>query len=133
MTRSRLRYSWKSVALAVICLSISDGQTLADLQWQPGAGFRFAALPGPRGGQAGFTQLRSSDPGITFSNRLSEAAISTNRLSANGSGVALGDVDGDGWVDIYFCNLEGKNALFRNLGLWRFQDITSSAGVACGN
>lgn len=49
----------------------------------------------------------------------------------NGSGVALGDYDGDGFCDIYLCDLGGKNALFRNLGNWKFTNVTDGAGVAC--
>ena len=45
--------------------------------------------------------------------------------------MAAGDVDGDGWVDLYFCGLDGPNKLYRNLGNWQFEDITSLAGVAC--
>src|SRR5213078_3935216 len=48
-----------------------------------------------------------------------------------GSGVALGDVDGDGWCDIYFARLDGPNVLYRNLGNWKFEDITAAAGVGC--
>ncbi len=51
----------------------------------------------------------------------------------NGSGVAAGDVDGDGRCDLYFCNIAGTNALFRNLGNWRFENITAAAGVLCPN
>lgn len=104
---------------------------MANLVWEAGPGFRRAALPGPAGGQAGFTLLNSHDTGITFSNRLADAAVATNRLFEVGSGVALGDVDGDGWVDVYFCGLERGNVLYRNLGNWKFEDITASAGVAC--
>jgi len=51
----------------------------------------------------------------------------------NGSGVALGDADGDGLCDVYLCRLDGNNnKLFRNLGNWKFEDITDSAGVGCG-
>ncbi|MCX6924773.1 MAG: CRTAC1 family protein, partial [Verrucomicrobia bacterium] len=85
----------------------------------------------PRTGKTGFTQLSSTQTGITFSNRLSNAQIDKNRILENGSGVALGDVDGDGWCDIYFCSLEGGNHLYRNLGNWKFEDITAAAGVAC--
>ena len=43
--------------------------------------------------------------------------------------MAPGDVDGDGWVDLYFCGLDSDNRLFRNLGNWRFEDVTMTAGV----
>src|SRR5260370_15021280 len=49
----------------------------------------------------------------------------------NGWGVAAGDVDGDGLCDLYFCGLDGPNALYRKLGNWKFQDVTAAAGVAC--
>jgi hypothetical protein len=49
----------------------------------------------------------------------------------NGSGVALGDIDNDGRCDLYFCGLHTENRLYRNLGEWKFEDITSRAGVAC--
>jgi enediyne biosynthesis protein E4 len=47
--------------------------------------------------------------------------------------VALGDVDGDGWCDVYLCGLDNPNALYRNLGGWKFEDITQAAGVACAD
>ena len=98
-----------------------------------GDGFRFAALSVPTSGQAGFTLLKPTDTAITFSNRLADATVAKNRLYEIGSGVALGDVDGDSWVDIYFCRLEGDNALYRNLGDWKFEELTARAGVACSN
>ena len=48
----------------------------------------------------------------------------------NGGGVAAGDVDGDGLVDLYFTSNVGKNRLYRNLGKFRFEDVTDRAGVA---
>src|SRR5439155_7610308 len=56
-------------------------------------------------------------------------AENQNRLG--GSGIAAGDIDGDGLCDLYFCRLEGPNVLYRNLGNCKFEDITASAGVAC--
>jgi hypothetical protein len=44
-----------------------------------------------------------------------------------------GDYDGDGWPDLYFCNLEGSNKLYRNRGDWTFEDVTDQAGVSCGD
>ena len=56
-------------------------------------------------------------------------------------GLALFDFDGDGLLDVYLLNgstlsaLQGKEkppraALFRNLGGWKFVDVTDKAGVA---
>jgi hypothetical protein len=46
-----------------------------------------------------------------------------------GMGVACGDFDNDGLVDL-FITAVGPNRLFRNLGEGRFADVTDSAGVA---
>lgn len=46
----------------------------------------------------------------------------------NGCGVATGDYDGDGDVDLYVSNL-GRNTLLRNDGTGRFEDVTEEAGV----
>src|SRR6266550_4250152 len=105
----------------------------ANLVWQQGPGYRFVPLSPAKEGRPGFTLLQPGDTGILFSNRLSDAAVAKNRLYEIGSGVAVGDIDGDGLVDIYFCRLEGGNVLYRNLGDWKFEDITASAGVACPN
>jgi enediyne biosynthesis protein E4 len=95
-----------------------------------GTGFRATPLPTPAGKGVGFTRMTGSS-GIDFSNVLTEKGGSENQIRMNGSGVALGDVDGDGWVDIYLCGLEGENRLYRNLGNWRFEDVTEQAGVGC--
>ena len=47
----------------------------------------------------------------------------------HGCGVAVADVDGDGLSDLYFANQIGGNALFRNAGNGKFEDVTESAGV----
>ena len=43
---------------------------------------------------------------------------------------AWADFDGDGWPDIYVANDVSDNAMFRNLGNGRFQDVSHSAWVA---
>jgi hypothetical protein len=45
-----------------------------------------------------------------------------------GMGVAVGDIDGDGDLDLYVTNF-GTNVLFRNDGGGKFADITRTAGV----
>ena len=53
-----------------------------------------------------------------------------NRQLAQGAGVCLADVDGDGRPDVFLARTEGPNALYKNLGAWRFEDIAGPAGVA---
>lgn len=60
-------------------------------------------------------------------------------LESAGNGVALIDYDGDGWLDIYLVTaaqldsarqrIPHRNALYRNLGGWRFEDVSAAAGV----
>ncbi len=54
-------------------------------------------------------------------------------LYDHGSGVAVGDFDGDGHDDVYFVNQLGPNALYRNRGDGTFEDVTARAGVALGD
>ncbi|MGH7562131.1 MAG: FG-GAP-like repeat-containing protein [Gemmatimonadales bacterium] len=68
--------------------------------------------------------------GIRFENTLSDSAILGNRILAQGAGVALGDVDGDGLTDLFLARTEGSSRLYRNLGDWRFEDVTASSGIA---
>jgi len=103
------------------------------LEWTVGTNYRSAALSVPTSGKAGFTQLQPSATGITFTNLLAESRYTTNQIYLNGSGVSAGDIDGDGWCDLYFCGLDGPNVLYRNLGNWKFENITASAGVAAPN
>ncbi len=48
-----------------------------------------------------------------------------------GMGVAAGDYDNDGWVDLFVCNY-GPNTLYRNNGDGTFKDVTATAGVGDG-
>jgi len=52
-------------------------------------------------------------------------------LAAWGSGACVGDVDGDGRLDLYVTNW-GTNALFRNRGDGTFANVTAAGGVAAG-
>lgn len=99
--------------------------------WQNGAGFRFTAVAPGSPHKTGFTLLPLEQTGIRFTNVLSLAGASKNHNLLQGAGVAAGDFDNDGWCDLYFVSIEGRNTLYRNLGNFRFEDVTERAAVAC--
>ena len=73
-------------------------------------------------------------PGIDFRNDLQyteELNPYTYRNFYNGGGVGIGDFDNDGLVDVYLTGNLVENKLYRNLGDFRFEDVTVRAGVAC--
>lgn len=80
-----------------------------------------------------FESLPASRTGIAFTNTLPEAPafnILNYLYYYNGGGVAVGDVDGDGRQDVYLSSNLESNRLYRNLGDFKFEDITEKAGVA---
>ncbi|MDP6578729.1 MAG: VCBS repeat-containing protein, partial [Candidatus Marinimicrobia bacterium] len=98
--------------------------------WQSEDSHRWKEVS-PKGANTGLVPLYSDQTRVDFQNFVSKKNIVHNRHLLNGAGVTTGDVDGDGLIDIYFCRTEGSNVLYRNLGGWKFEDITDKAGVAC--
>jgi enediyne biosynthesis protein E4 len=92
-------------------------------------GVKVAELAVPSAGKTGFTLLPPEQTGVTFTNLLRDLASAENRVLNNGSGVAAGDFDRDGRVDLFFCSLNNGNKFFRNLGQWRFEDVTEKSGL----
>lgn len=80
-----------------------------------------------------FTLMGETATNITFQNKLTEG-LNTNILMYeyfyNGAGVAAGDVNNDGLVDLYFTSNMGDNRLYLNKGNLKFEDITSISGAA---
>lgn len=102
----------------------------ADWRVQPGA--RSLAVSPPPEAPAGFSTMRAEATGLAFANPLPPSRHFTNQILLNGSGVAAGDVDGDGWCDVFFAGLGGRSALFRNEGNWKFRNVTAAVGLgAC--
>ncbi len=119
------------LALAVGWGVRAGGAISAGLDWRPGSGSRLVAVQAVGAGKTGFTLLAPDQTGVWFTNLLPEARHLTNQILPNGSGAAAGDIDGDGWCDLFFCGLKDSGCqLYRNLGGWRFTNLTESAGVA---
>lgn len=79
-----------------------------------------------------FEKLDSEESNITFKNQLLESkniSILDYLYYYNGGGVALGDVNNDGLVDVYFTSNQGKNKLYLNKGDNKFEDISAKAGI----
>ncbi|WP_175416246.1 VCBS repeat-containing protein [Aggregatimonas sangjinii] len=79
-----------------------------------------------------FDELSPEDTGITFANTLTldgDPSVLEFEYMYNGAGVAVADFDLDGLQDIYFIGNMVSNRLYRNLGEWKFEDITESANA----
>src|SRR6266511_1666423 len=101
---------WAGCAYGALVVLLSLCRTAGGLPWSDGPGFRsLEVLPGT-GGKAGFTLMNPQATGVGFTNVLQGDAYLTNAVAHNGSGVAIGDVDGDGWQDIYLCSLQRPKA-----------------------
>ncbi|PKQ46593.1 VCBS repeat-containing protein [Confluentibacter flavum] len=79
-----------------------------------------------------FKILPEKTTGITFSNTLKDTTdqnILDYLYYYNGGGVAVGDINNDGFVDIFFISNQSRNKLYINKGNLKFEDISSKAGI----
>ncbi len=79
-----------------------------------------------------FKSVPKSETGINFANMLKESPelnIIAYEYFYNGGGVGLGDFNNDGLIDIYFSGNLQPAKLYLNKGNFKFEDITSKAGV----
>ncbi|WP_297706442.1 VCBS repeat-containing protein [uncultured Eudoraea sp.] len=86
---------------------------------------------GPKEGEL-FKNPPPKETAITFENTLTETDdlnILDYLYFYNGGGVAVGDINNDGLVDIYFSGNMVKNKLYLNKGGLKFEDITELAHV----
>lgn len=80
-----------------------------------------------------FASLDHADTGIDFSNNLTETEAFnyfTYPYIYMGGGVATGDINNDGLIDVFFTGNQVSNKLYLNKGNLKFEDITKKAGVA---
>ena len=105
----------------------------------PAAATGIEAQPiSPRSGPRGptlFTIVAPEDSGVRTENKYDDPEMWGQRsrefdLGGIGTGVAIGDYDGDGRPDLFIVSKTESCRLFRNLGDWKFEDVTEKAGVA---
>ena len=95
--------------------------------------FFFSCKPEKKKADQLFTLLPSSFTKVDFENKLTETEQSNiieYLYFNNGGGVAAGDINNDGLVDLYFTSNQQPNKLYLNKGGLKFEDITETAGVA---
>jgi len=80
-----------------------------------------------------FQLLNSSDSGVDFINKLTETKdenIITYEYFFNGGGVAAGDFNNDGLIDLYFTSNQESDRIYLNKGNLKFDDITQKSGIS---
>ncbi|HVU24544.1 MAG TPA: CRTAC1 family protein, partial [Opitutus sp.] len=82
-----------------------------------------------------FVEVPPEASGIRTENRYADPRMKGDlyqefETSSIGTGVAIGDYDGDGRPDVFVVSKTEGCRLFRNLGGWKFEDVTEKAGVA---
>ncbi|HLF62713.1 MAG TPA: VCBS repeat-containing protein, partial [Saprospiraceae bacterium] len=121
---------WAVCALALMVISCHD--KTSDGSFKP---LDYTESSIQQDEQPLFTLLDSSYTGVTWINAIEETEqinILTYEYLYNGGGVAAGDINQDGLVDLYFTGNMIYNKLYLNEGNFRFRDITASAGVNGG-
>ncbi|ACB73781.1 FG-GAP-like repeat-containing protein [Opitutus terrae] len=92
-----------------------------------------APRSGPRGGTM-FASLPPEQTGVVVANNYADPKMWWERreefkFGAVGTGVAVGDYDNDGRPDLFVVSKTETSKLFRNLGGWKFEDVTERAGL----
>jgi len=77
-----------------------------------------------------FVRMQAEQTNIDFVHRWNPPDHDFDfRTLLNGGAACIGDYDGDGRADVYLTRPGGGNRLYRNLGDFRFEDVTDQAGL----
>jgi hypothetical protein len=118
-----------SILVSVVSFLVLFVSTGAADRWENFQGGRWRPLSVDISAGQRFTLQDSRATGVAFTNHLSEIRGATNRTLFNGSGVATGDVDGDGLADIVFAGVESQLVVLRNIGGLKFTNVTAASGI----
>jgi len=80
-----------------------------------------------------FEQITPEQSGINFINSIEEtdsANVLIYGYFYNGAGVATGDLNNDGLLDLFFASNQGSSALYMNQGGMKFLDVSNKAGIS---
>jgi len=133
--------AWLLLSVALLVLGGASSDSVPQVRYpQPDIGVdRLAARKQAQADKVDqfkvFYQFHFTDAlkesGITFIHHMvDDAGIDYKPVHYDhGTGIAVADVDGDGFYDIYFVNQVGGNELWKNLGGGKFKNITKEAGV----
>lgn len=83
----------------------------------------------PVAGRAGTATVYTNDGSGRFTDVTDGSGLD---VPVYGTGIAVGDVDGDGQVDVFIAAL-GRNRLYRNRGDGTFVDVSGHAGIEGGD
>jgi hypothetical protein len=135
VSSSALRFSCLLLAVSARLIAAESRPGLVSVPLTPPAGPPAATL---------FETLPSVQTGIVAENHYAEPGLLPDGrrdprvwadryhvldVGAIGTGVAIGDYDGDGRPDVFIVSKTESCRLFRNLGNWKFEDVTARAGV----
>ncbi|AOS43562.1 FG-GAP repeat protein [Lacunisphaera limnophila] len=120
-------YRWGLLALS-LGLAPAAGAQPGGIEARPLAGRSAPAGP------TMFTALAPEQTGLVTANAYGDPRMWNElyhefEIGAIGCGVAIGDVDQDGRPDVFVVSKIESARLFRNLGGFKFEDVTVRAGV----
>lgn len=97
-----------------------------------GSGTPLLPLQGPPGDRLYRNDLEVKADGTRVLHFTDVTAQSGIHPRGYGMGVAVGDIDNDGWPDLYLTGF-GRNQMYRNNGNGTFSDITKASGTDDGS
>lgn len=125
---------WPLFKLTALCLLVSSAVDLhASGETAPLVGQKLNPRSGPRG-KTMFTTLPPEYTGVRTENQYADPHMKGDLFQqynggSIGTGVTIGDFDNDGKPDIFVVSKTESCRLFRNLGNFKFEDVTDQAGV----